>query len=383
MAYRRGYNGQVCERTSTFAGVNIFDVLWEAEPGQGGNLTSSIMNIRSVSESFGNITVIVRFFASLWGPYHSYWYTNKKKFWNVFDNIMSEFESHDNLYLIPSIGYTDWHIVSNKVINGTNETLNDYVKNETSISRTLCNNFFREIVSRYKDKDKILMWELGNELNLHVNLPPPHCGDTNQPCFSNHEMVSLLEDLVQIIRSIDDRRPISSGLSAPRNTAWHMEHCTWPGNKTCPFWSKVDSKAQWLEMLTYQNQANDVWSIHHYENKDVCYFETCTNNASIVVETAANESLKHDAFFYLGEYGGPNPNFTGPSVENQSFPFHVLSFQQEFPSALPLSTIWAWACPSHRSDMTCIYPNSTVPKESGSNRMLQRLIDANQHYFFT
>lgn len=42
-----------------------------------------------------------------------------------------------------------------------------------------------------------------------------------------------------------------------------------------------------------------------------------------------------------------------------------------------LSAIWAWACPSHRSDMDCIYPRSSRPGEAGSDRMLEDLTSAN------
>lgn len=43
-----------------------------------------------------------------------------------------------------------------------------------------------------------------------------------------------------------------------------------------------------------------------------------------------------------------------------------------------MSTIWAWECPSHRTDMVCIFPNSTSPKEAGSNRMASAIVVADQ-----
>jgi hypothetical protein len=47
-------------------------------------------------------------------------------------------------------------------------------------------------------------------------------------------------------------------------------------------------------------------------------------------------------------------------------------------SAFVLSAIWAWECPSHRGDMVCVYPNSTDPKEAGSNTMAAAIRAANE-----
>ena len=41
--------------------------------------------------------------------------------------------------------------------------------------------------------------------------------------------------------------------------------------------------------------------------------------------------------------------------------------------AFDLSTVWAWMGGLHRHDMVLIFPNSTDPREAGSDRMLQLL----------
>ena len=67
------------------------------------------------------------------------------------------------------------------------------------------------------------------ELNLMPNLPAPWCGPTpttgTEPCFNTSMMVRYEESLVAAIRRNDPTRPISSGHSMPRATAWHQEHC--------------------------------------------------------------------------------------------------------------------------------------------------------------
>jgi endo-1,4-beta-mannosidase len=164
-----------------------------------------------------------RFFASLWGPTHIYWHKNSAAFWAEFDRLMGDIERL-GLYCIPSIGYTDWFQVANLAFPGLNETANDMVRNSTSRAQALAFKYFEELVSRYQNRSAVLLWELGNELNLQVNLPPPWCG--HEQCFSTQEMVKFTKELVSVIRRFDRLRPISSGFSTPRPSAWFSCICT-------------------------------------------------------------------------------------------------------------------------------------------------------------
>lgn len=141
------------------------------------------------------------------------------------------------------------------------------VLNASSVGRGLATKYFTQIVTRYAKHDCVLLWELGNELNLQVNLPPPKCHPTAK-CFGHKAMTAFTAEMVGIIRSIDPRRPISSGFSSPRAGAWHMEHCEIHG---CPagvaggFWGP-DTKEQWQEALAEQQKGTDYWSIHLYDD---------------------------------------------------------------------------------------------------------------------
>ena len=204
-------------------------------------------------------------------------------------------------------------------------------------------------------------------------------------------MTVFTAQMINIIQSIDSRRPISSGFSAPRPGAWHMEHCDPDG---CPsgivgsFWGP-DSEDQWVAALSEQQKGNDYWSIHLYDsdpaNLGDCYFspdKTACASLTRVIATASDAAKKAGAGLYLGEYGGPHPNFTGPSVKNQAYPANVLDLQvsraREMSSSFDISTIWAWMGASHRTDSVFIWPNSTIPTESGSARMLKLLLSADK-----
>eukprot|EP00039_Didymoeca_costata_P006827 m.93735 g.93735 ORF g.93735 m.93735 type:complete len:423 (-) comp13409_c0_seq1:189-1457(-) len=363
------------------AGANIFDAFWECSTGMNGPGTKSTSHAFQTATDNG--IRVFRFFASLFQTSMQYWVHNETNYWNEFDMVIDLLETY-NLYAIPSIG-TDWHHVANAVTKGLNETTNDLIMNKSSVSRLFLEKYTTQLITRYKEKKHILLWELGNELNLRTNLPPPHCGE--QQCFNTDAMSAFVADFVSIIRNLDGSRLISSGFSLPRSSAWHQEHCPLSGkcqaDPSQGYWG-VDSIEQFAEMLTLQQRHVDLWSIHHYADPHACYFskDDCVNQSFPIINASTAAAYNAGKLLYVGEYGGPNPNFTGPSVANQEFPESTLNAQvtlsKTYPNVFALSTIWAWECPSHRQDMVCIWPNSTIPKESGSARMAKLIMQTNQ-----
>ena len=94
------------------------------------------------------------------------------RYWKEFDALFDAIDA-SGLYWIPSIGTDDWDKVANAVTPGLNETMNDCVINASSISRQLALEYFGQFSKRYFARPSLLFWELGNELNLMSNLPPP------------------------------------------------------------------------------------------------------------------------------------------------------------------------------------------------------------------
>ena len=233
-------------------------------------------------------------------------------------------------------------------------------------------------VARYANRSSILLWELGNELNLQVNLPPPWCGD--EQCFNTDEMVTFTKAMATAIRGGDPSgRPISSGFSAPRPSAWHQEHCPMQGVCTADpsskgYWA-TDTQAQWLEMLHAQHAGLEIWSIHIYDNS-----VAWPSSRVQVVDAATKAAGDAQAMLFVGEYGGPTPNYTGPTAADQAFPQAILQAQvadAHAGGAFGLSALWAWQCPTHRDSMVCVWPGSTVKNESGSDAMVHMLQQAN------
>jgi len=353
----------------------------------------------ALEDLHANGIMVFRFFAELYGAQMEQWIVNEKDYWTAFDTLIDEVERL-NLYAIPSMGYC--LADAGNAAFGLNETINDCMRNASSIGFTLELKYVTQLVQRYAGRRGILLWELGNELNNLVNLPPGHtCGA--EQCFNTSEMVALTARLASAIKAIDPVRPISSGFSMPRPAAWHMEHrpisspeiCkTDPNNDAC-YWA-VDTEEQWTSMLKLQNSAVDIWSVHHYDRANGsktcdgtnthtcadCFFDkdACANGAKLT-EAAARAAKAAGKVLYQGEYGGDALTFTGPTPRDVAYPTAILDAQvksSKSRGAFVLSTIWAWECVSQRDDMVCIWPNSTNANESGSVRMIHEIVGANQ-----
>ena len=142
------------------AGANLFDAIWTAEKmAPHVSFNDSLQAIESYAVSG---LKVFRMFASLWGPNQRMWVKEPLEFWANADRVIDAIEER-GLYVIPSLGLS-WHMVAE------NETVNDFVLNRSSASRALAHRYYEEFVSRYHSRECVLLWELGNEFNLLVNL---------------------------------------------------------------------------------------------------------------------------------------------------------------------------------------------------------------------
>ena len=354
------------------AGVNIFDVLWDACPEAMGKGTSYNDTLRALDDAQAAGVRYFRFFASLWEQKKRWSIENPTLFWQRFDRLMDDVEAR-GMYVIPSLGTEGWE----KVYPERDNTLNELVRDAGSAPRQLAVAYFGELVARYANRSSVLAWELGNELNLRVNLPAPSC-DATAPCFNTAEMAAYTSDLVAVIRAHDAARfdrPVSSGYAMPRPAAWHMEHCPYRG--ACPtsvdpapgarFWSN-DSEAQFSEMLLAQNAAVDIISVHYYvgDAGRCAYFgqdgAECEMLRPVEVAVAAADGT--GKLLFLGEYANSSLHFN--RTADRAFPDACLALQANMSGArgaarrgaFALSGLWAFECPSH-PDMGCLWPEDT------------------------
>ena len=153
-------------------------------------------------------------FAKLYGGNHELWLSDPSAFWAGFDKIVDAAQER-KLYMILSFELGSFGELAG-------EPLNALVEDSRSSSRALARRYAREVTARYHDRSTVLFWELTNELNLPTSIHPRERCDPHEPCFDTESLASFESDMVSVIRHVDTSRPISSGFSSPRPSAWHL-----------------------------------------------------------------------------------------------------------------------------------------------------------------
>jgi hypothetical protein len=141
--------------------------------------------------------------------------------------------------------------------------------NPESKTRALMREFVGEVVERYKTSPAIWGWEFGNEYLIEADIPDEKMGRgwaaprlgtpserTARDKMRRDNVRAAYQAFGQAVRRIDKTRPIFTGDTMPRVSAWHLYH-----EKT---WAK-DSREQWLEMFNADNpDPVDTNTVHFY-----------------------------------------------------------------------------------------------------------------------
>ncbi len=136
------------------------------------------------------------------------------------------------------------------------ETYYDLITDPDSNSRGHVNEFIKQYVSRYKDRDTVLMWEIVNEGNLQADI-----GSGNAANISLWQLGQYYTDMATEIRKYDDVHMITSGDAMMRTAQWHLFAAVMKGGGHD--W-RGDNVNERLKALWLLNQDLDALSIHSY-----------------------------------------------------------------------------------------------------------------------
>ena len=199
----------------------------------------------------------------------------RKRMFERFDAMLDACDEH-NIRVVASLMWN----VHNFADLGPN-SLAEGITDRSSPARRKVEEYIRAVVTRYRDRRTIAMWELGNEWNLFADLqkrwgviPGKAEGDRLRPGpvvrdrrnnFTSDELAAACGDLARLIRSIDPNHLITTGHSTPRPAAMHLLRAA-RQNTRRPDWTK-DSPTELAEhiRLTHPDPI-DVISIHYYDD---------------------------------------------------------------------------------------------------------------------
>ncbi len=171
----------------------------------------------------------VRFCATGFWPVDMELYgKDRDEYFRRFDRVVRLAEEH-HLGLVPSLFWATF-----TVPDLVDEPVRAWGDPKSRTHRWM-REYVKEVVSRYANSPAIWLWEFGNQYNLCVDLPnaadvrPPVAPWWGTPMrrsaaddLTTAHLQTALAEFVRAIRAHDPHRPISSGHSIPRPTAWHQ-----------------------------------------------------------------------------------------------------------------------------------------------------------------
>jgi hypothetical protein len=243
-------------------GINYFDCFLR---------TLKDGNDMSYDEGFKTLAArgipFVRFCATgFWPSDMKLYQTNRVEYFRRLDGVVSSAERH-GVGLVPSLF---WYCAA--VTDLVGESMDQW-GNPQSKTHAWMREYVREVVTRYRGSRAVWAWELGNEFSLQADLPNakdhrarivPKLGTAESRSERDDLSFAMVRvafaEFAKAVREHDPDRPVMTGDSFLRLSAWHQEH-----EKK---WTQ-DSKEQFQEMLAKANpDPVSAISLHAYEDDD-------------------------------------------------------------------------------------------------------------------
>jgi len=187
---------------------------------------------------------------------------NPERHFALLDRFVAEAESRE-IGLIPDLFWAYFAIPDLMA-----EPISAWGMKESK-TRAFMRRYTEAFVLRYRNSPAIWAWEFGNEYSSEADLPGPVKADrwvvpgrgtaklrtrADQPGSS--DFIDAFKDFAETIRRLDPCRPIMTGDTLPRSSAWNLAR----GNG----W-KPDTREQWSQVMLQANpEPVDTVSIHLY-----------------------------------------------------------------------------------------------------------------------
>jgi hypothetical protein len=265
----------------------------------------------------------------------------RREFFAGFDAMLEACDRHG----IRVVASLMWNVLN--IGDLGRHSLHEGIVNPSSLGRERTEEFIRAVVTRYRDRPTIAMWEIGNEFNLVADLQFPNGVWGPEPWttglvrdgsnnFTSDELAVFYRDIATLIRSIDSRHLITTGSSAPRPAAMHLLRAARVG---APIDWTFDSAAELTEYmrLTHPDPI-DALSIHYNEDPMVSLGGTMGSPENLRFYAAVAKELAKPLL--VGEIG------YSPDVRRYDTPAALSMMRATLPVivelGLPLTLYWTF-----------------------------------------
>ena len=295
-------------------GVNKFNLLYQyyqkgiADNSPEANAVYKRLGQKSIHDAaqlgFNFMRVSVSFWA---GADIGIWKNNSNRYWAVVDEMLADMVAQ-NVKIVPVLCWS-----TGQFADFVGEPITEEYINPNSKAQILQKQFITEFVTRYKNHQAILFWELQNELPLVIDLP-------NGELKTEH-LLAWQPVVCKLIRSIDPFHMISSGNSDPRPSAWNRRNTnSW----------KIDTKEQMQETMYLHNRWVDIASNHSYGD-DKRYGVSLQQYMADMHEAVKAAHKLH----YVGEYGEKQQ-----LDPNSSYNIKILNIVKDL--GIQFASPWIW-----------------------------------------
>ncbi|MEN8157388.1 MAG: Ig-like domain-containing protein [Bacteroidota bacterium] len=262
-------------------------------------------------------------------------YNDSAAFWTAMDELMAEFKANE-MKIIPSLA---WNLF--QFPNYVDETVTDYITDPNSQSYLSLKKFISDFVTRYKDEDVVLFYELGNEYNLYADLKidtNPWTGEPYTGKFTTAQLSDFQKRTAETIRSLDPAGMVTSGNSMPRKSAYHL--MLQPAfSPSGPDWTE-DNVSQFKQYVKILEEGVDVISMHSYSSTydGPDRFGITDRHSAEVLNYAKQASDEAGKLLFMGEFGDYDPMIQ----EDTSAVFTQNMFNKIAELDIPFSAPWIW-----------------------------------------
>ena len=180
-----------------FFGANHADLIWTFI--WPGSLNEDGREIMQEAAKY-NISVIRYSSAGYYEWQTNTWLDNPSDYWSGYDSMINLADDL-GLYLVPTLLWNP-----GQFSDVVGEAMKDVFEIGTD-SNLLFKSFVTDLVTRYKNENCILYWEIANEPNLFV--------EPRTDYFTVSELQEFMNNTANFVRALDEKHPIASGNAGP------------------------------------------------------------------------------------------------------------------------------------------------------------------------